>query len=435
MGSSPNRRSLVLVGSLAGLLVTVGVLAGCTAAPDTESMRFDATFTANTNGGLNGAGSSVAVQTDGKIIVTGSFTKAGGTSAPRIARFNTDGTPDTSFNASTNGGLNKAGHSVAVQTDGKIIVTGSFTKAGGTSAPRIARFNADGTPDTAFNASTNGGLTDKGWSEPSKRSIDPGMVIPPSGNSVAVQPDGKIVVTGGFNLAGGATANGIARFNADGTPDTSFIKMTNGGLDSLGGNSLAVQPDGKIIVAGGFSEAGGMTSSLVARFEADGRPDVRFIVNFADRPEAGYGSGSSVALQPDGKIIITGSFMTTHGAPGDRIARIDSDGAPDVRFASNTYGGLNGAYFAGFAVALQPDGKIVVTGDFNKAGGIPTNNVARFNADGTPDSNFNENNGGLNGMGYSVAIQPDGGIVLTGSFTTENGAPGNRIARLSPGPG
>ncbi|NEQ21307.1 MAG: hypothetical protein F6K28_19200, partial [Microcoleus sp. SIO2G3] len=188
---------------------------------------FGATGKITTDFGGNDYGYGVAVQSDGKIIVTG-----GNNSNFAIARYNSDGSLDTTFDTdgqlTTDFGGNDYGYSVAVQSDGKIVVT-----AESDANFVLARYNSDGSPDTTFD--TDGQLTaDFGGND--------------YGYSVAVQSDGKIVVIG--------ESNGnfvLARYNSDGSPDTTFD--TDGQLTAdFGGNdygySVAVQSDGKIIVAG-----------------------------------------------------------------------------------------------------------------------------------------------------------------------------------------
>ncbi|MDP4014366.1 MAG: hypothetical protein U0990_10270 [Candidatus Nanopelagicales bacterium] len=394
-------------------LVTAGglVAGGATTAHAADPGQFDTTFATNTAGGLADSGYSVAAQADGKIVVTGAFTNAGGATATRIARFNSDGTPDTTFNTAiaTNGGLDDTGLSVAEQADGKIVVTGAFTNAGGGTANRIARFNADGTVDTDFITNTNGGLGNWGW-------------------STAEQSDGKLAVVGGFTTAGAAAATRIARFNSDGTPDTTFNTTiaANGGLDSTG-RSVAEQTDGKILVTGSFLNAGGAAATRIARFNSDGTPDTTFNTTIAANGGLDD-TGWSTAQQSDGKILVTGDFLNAGGEAANHIARFNSDGTPDTTFNTNTSGGLS-AY--GSSIAELADGYVVVTGQFTTAGGEAANHIARFNSDGTPDTAFNTNtSGGLSAYGSSVVEQAPGVIVVTGQFITGGGTTANRIARL-----
>jgi uncharacterized delta-60 repeat protein len=268
----------------------------------------------------------------------------------------------------------------------------------------------DGTPDTAFTTNTGTGFDNSVY-------------------SVAVQADGKIVLGGDFTTLKGATVNGIARLNADGTPDATFNANTGTGFDN-GVFSVAVQADGKIVLGGFFTTLNSVTGvNRIARLNADGTPDATFNANTG----TGFdNSVFSVAVQTDGKIVVGGNFTTLKGATGvNRIARLNADGTPDATFNANTGTGFDNLVFS---VAVQADGKIVLGGDFTTLNSVTgVNRIARLNADGTPDTAFTTNTGtGFDNIPFSVAVQTDGKIVLGGDFTTLNSVTGvNRIARLN----
>ena len=214
----------------------------------------DTGFTTNTGTGFNGYVGSVAVQSDGKIIVGGGFTTLNGVTANRIARLDADGTPDTTFTTGT--GFNSIVRSVAVQSDGKIIVGGNFGTLNGATVNYIARLNADGTQDTNFTTKVGTGFDS-------------------DVEAVAVQSDGKIIVVGYFTTLNGATVNYIARLNADGTPNTTFTTGTSPGTGTGTGfnddvYAVAVQSDGKIIVGGDFTTLNGVTVNRIARLGSSG---------------------------------------------------------------------------------------------------------------------------------------------------------------------
>ena len=227
--------------------------------------------------------------------------------------------------------------------------------------------------------------------------------------STAVQPDGRIIVGGGFESMGGEDRNYVARLNADSTLDSGFNPDANDWV-----YSTAVQPDGKIIIGGSFTIVGGVAHNRIARLNADGTPDSGFnlIMN---------GEVYSTAVQPDGKIIIGGSFTSVGGVPHNRIARLNADGTLDAGFNPNFDGEV-------YSLALQPDGRIILGGVFVTAGGAARNHLARLNPDGTLDTTFNPNS---NYSVYNVAVQPDGKIIIGGNFTTIGGTARNRIARLN----
>ncbi|MFN7155716.1 MAG: IPTL-CTERM sorting domain-containing protein, partial [Acidovorax sp.] len=258
---------------------------------------------------------------------------------------------------------------------------------GGQMRNRIARLNADGTLDAGFNPDVPNGLV----------------------YSLAVQPDGKVLVGGAFTTLVGQPRNRIARLNADGTLDAAFNPDANNAVFSL-----AVQPDGKVLVGGSFTSVGGQMRNRIARLNADGTLDAGF------NPGAGS-TVLSVAVQPDGKVLVGGQFTTLVGQPRNRIARLNADGTLDAGFNPDANNSV-------FSVAVQPDGKVLVGGSFTSVGGQMRNRIARLNADGTLDADFNPD---ANSDVSSLAVQPDGKVLVGGSFTSMGGQTRNRIARLS----
>lgn len=365
----------------------------------------DISFNPNPDNTVN----SIVLQPDGKIILAGFFTSLapnGGASVSRnrIARVNSSGTLDTGFDPNADNVV----YSMLLQPDGKILVGGLFATLapnGGATIVRyrIARLNADGTVDAAFDPNVFNFFA------------NPNPV-----RAIAVQSDGKILIGGAFNwLApnGGAivTRNFVARLERDGTLDQSLD------LSAIGGYVIttAVQPDGKIIIAGNFSQILGQPRNRLARLNADGTLDTAFnpIVD-----NVVYG----IAVQPDGKILLGGVFTNVGGQTRNFIARLNSDGSLDTAFNP-------GANNAVYGIALQPDGKILVGGEFsgaNSIGGQSRNRIARLNSDGTADS-FNPN---ANSAVYAIALQPDGKILVGGFFSGANSVgtqTRNRIARLN----
>ncbi|MDT5271195.1 MAG: fibronectin-binding autotransporter adhesin [Acidobacteriota bacterium] len=373
--------------------------------------------------GANGFVSVVAVQPDGKIIFSGdsNFTAYNGDfSAPRnVMRLNADGTRDTAFNPGGTG-ANEPLRALAVQPDGKIIIGGFFTAYNGdSSAPDgVMRLNADGTRDASFNPGGSG----------------VGVVT-----ALAVQPDGKIIIAGGFFFTaynGDSSAPlGVMRLNADGTRDASF----NPGGSGAGGlvTALAMQPDGKIIFSGDSSAYNGDGSAPrnVIRLNADGTRDTAFNPGGT----GAIGPVHALAVQPDGKIII-GGFLTAYNGDSsapDGVMRLNADGTRDASFnprgAGTCCAGAGGTDAYVSEVAVQPDGKVVIGGFFTAYNGdfSAPRNVIRLNADGTRDTAFNPGGTGPNGSARA-ALQPDGKVIIYGSFTAYNGdfsAPDN-VMRL-----
>ena len=357
---------------------------------------------------------SIAVQADGKILIGGFLTSLspnGGAAVTRngIARLNTDGTLDALFDPNATGGSDV--RSIAVQTDGKILIGGFFNTLapnGGAAVTRhrIARLNTDGTLDASFDPNANSGV-----------------------QSIAIQVDGKILIVGNFGTLspnGGAavTRNGIARLNTDGTLDASFDPNANNLVESI-----TVQTDGRILIGGAFgslSPNGGAAAARhhIARLNTDGTLDASFDPNVDAVVDV-----FSIAVQPDGKILMGGSFTSLSPNGGatvtrNRIARLERDGRLDQTLDLGTRGSEV------IATAVQPDGKILIGGSFSTVLGVPRSNIARLNTDGTLDTAFNPN---ANNTVWSIAVQADGKILVGGFFNGANSIGGqtrNFIARL-----
>jgi len=365
----------------------------------------DTTFTTNTGTGFNFTVQSLAIQSDGKIVIGGSFTTFNGVTVNRIVRLNSDGTHDTAFTTNTGTGFNGFVFSIAVQSDGKIIVGGDFTAFNGTAANRFVRLNADGTRDTAF--TTNAGIGPNG-------SVD----------AIVIQPDGKIIFTGTFTFFSGAAAVYIVRLNADGTRDTAFIANTGDGFNEPV-KSLAIQSNGKIVCGGFFTAFNGTTANRIARLNDDGTHDTAFTTNTG----TGFNSTvQSLAIQSDGNIIAGGDFTAFNGTTANRVARLSIDGAHDTAFTAITGTGANSTVRV---IAVQSDGKIIVGGEFTAFNGTVTR-VVRLNANSTFDATFTASTQlGFNSGVNSIAIQSDGKIIWGGGFPNFNGVAVNGIARLN----
>ena len=344
---------------------------------------------------------ALAVQPDGKILIGGDFTSEyiNGVEHDQgyIARLNSDGSWDTTFVV----GLNDYVYSIVLQGDGRILLGGWFTTINGTNRNGIARLNANGTLDTTFNPS--GGATG-GY---------------PYVNSIALQTDGKVLALGAFSTMNGANRNGIARLNANGTLDTTF----NPGSAFNGyyvPGAIAVQTDGKVLVAGNLSSFNGVGHNGIVRLNANGSVDTGF-----DPPSGPNDRLSSLATQKDGKVIIGGSFTSIHGTNRNRIARLNGSGGLDTTF--NPGSGAND-YVA--STAVQADGKVLVSGNFTIVNGFSRNHIARLNTNGILDVTFNPGTGANTNV-YDVAVQSDGKVVMLGPFTAVNGTPRKYVARLN----
>jgi uncharacterized delta-60 repeat protein len=364
------------------------------------------------NGGIvdtpigNGAAYSVAFQSDGKLVVAGS-----GSDSFAVARYSSDGTLDSSFGqggtvkpAFRDFSVGSHATSVALQSDGKIVAAGWL--GGGGSYPffGLARYNSDGTLDSSFGnggeVTTKFGLTDE---------ID----------SVAVQSDGKIVVAGRmrYGIDGSPYKFALARYNTDGTLDTTFgpggLVITFFSTDA-GAHGMALQSDGKIVVAGDV----GMQDFALARYNTDGSLDSSF--GQSGEVTTAFGSSAAaygVALQSDGKILAAG-FTTTTGSNPDAfaLARYNSEGTLDSSFGQGgeVTTAFGSGYLAARSLAVQGDGSIVAAGFADNGNSFA---VVRYTSTGALDSSFGQ--GGLvttpGGEANSVALESDGKIVIAGT--------------------
>jgi len=236
--------------------------------------------------------------------------------------------------------------------------------------------------------------------------------------AIVVQPDGKIVIGGGF----GGTIGKVVRLNANGSVDATFNEGTALGLNSFV-RAIALQSDGKIIVGGSFTTFNGVSKGCIVRLNSNGTIDPTF--------NTGIGTESTVydlAIQNDGKIIIAGGFLTYNGVSSNQIARLNMDGTLDPSFTIGT--GAEGNATETNSVALQPDGKIIIGGNFKTYNGITRNGIVRLNPDGTLDNSFVTGTGANDGAIQTISIQSDGSILLGGSFTTFNNVACNSMIKV-----
>jgi uncharacterized delta-60 repeat protein len=391
----------------------------------------------------------VAFQSDGKIIAGGSaIVNPAQQYDFALTRYNTNGSLDASFGnggkVTTDFGGDDDIVRIAIQPDGKIVAVGATCLAncvfisGSGYDYALARYNTNGTLDTSFG---NGGKVTTDFFG--------GLDI---ASCVVIQSDGRIVVGGlscqdaeSLCLATGNVEFSMARYNKDGSLDTTFGsggKVVSPVLGFSGIHHLALQSDGKIIAAG-QSFPGADSDFALARYNVDGTLDMTFGSGGKVITDFSTGAGDhpddlimSVAIQKDGKIVATGS--TQSGAPDffDRfaLARYNVDGTLDTSFGQ---GGklttiISGKGDFGIATMIQPDGKILaggIAGGFLTLandnlyivdGGEPSGSdfaLVRYNSDGSLDTTF-----GVAGIvttdffgfddGGTFAMQPDGSTVV-----------------------
>ncbi len=366
---------------------------------------------------------SVALQSDGKIVVAGK--SSSNACCPynydfALARYNSDGTLDNTFcfggiDTSDFGGISEDGYSsVAIQNDGKIVVAGyskNFTGYDFT----LVRYDSNGTLDNSFGS---GGkvLTDFGS-------------LADIGHSVIIQSDNKIVVAGVCSYPNRDFA--IVRYNSDGSLDNTFGtggKVTTDFGTNDSGYSLALQSDGKIVMAG-ESNVGTAKDFAIVRYNGNGTLDSTFGSSGKVTTAIGTSndSGYSLALQSDGKIVVAGSSFNSSSYYDFAIVRYNSNGSLDTTF---DYDGkitmdLGNAGDGFSSVVIQTDNKIVAAGGSNN-GGNGDFALIRFNNDGSLDSTFGFSGiiltdfGSSYDYGASVAMQSDNKIVVAGYTRISN---------------
>lgn len=297
----------------------------------------------------------VAVQADGKVLVGG----------PRIARLNSDGSVDKGFNAAS------GSDAVVALPDGKVLAQ---------VGRKIVRLLSDGSLDNGFNAGAGAD----------------GDIY-----AMAVQTDGKVVIVGVFESVNGALRNRIARLNADGSLDTNSHPGSGINADV---HVVVADLGGKVLIGGAFGIVGGASRNGIARLNADGSLDGGFTVGAGVSNANGDPAWvDALAVQLDGRVLIGGQFTSVNGEVHSGIARLNGDGGLDSTFKSQCLGRV-------YSVSVQPDGKILIGGHFSTVNGISLSGLARFDSDGSLDTGFN---GGFSGDAtiLGIALQPGGQVL------------------------
>lgn len=340
-------------------------------------------------------GSAIELQADGKLLVISQPGVSSGNGVARVARLNPNGTLDASFQVGT--GPNNLPESLTLLASGKVLVSGSFTNFSGTTDRTLIQLTSTGVIDPSFQP-----------------------LVQNAGSVMAVvqQPDGKLVVGGDFSEINGQTVRRLARFGPNGALDGTF--STGNTLDTRVA-ALALQPDGRILAG---------AQSVLQRFLTTGSPDNSF-----SAPNFTGSNLTHLLLQPDGRVLVGGTYMLINGSNvTPSFLRLLPDGSRDVSFApsnSSTAGGAS--YFR--AMVLQPNGKLLVAGSYLvTSGNTPNQTVLRLESTGALDASFTSvafTNPYINLGANVLALQPDGKVVVGGEFTAVNGTPRVNVARLN----
>ncbi len=382
---------------------------------------------------------AVALQADGKLVVVGQTYKNNDYSTEdfAVARYNTDGTLDTTFGRGGKvrtdfPGLAAVPSSVVIQPDGKIVVAGGAFPLAGGAFPlftfagdfKVVRYNPNGSLDTSFG---NGGIVTTTFPEGSY-AFD-----------VALQPDGKIIAAGtvfvDFNPGDlSDTDFALARYNSDGSLDTTFGTGGTVATDFFGNEddafSVLIQPDGKIVAVGSANNPASYYDFAAVRYLSNGTIDTTFGVAgkvTTDFGDQNFDRARSAALQPDGRIVAAGFAISQNGGVQNfAVARYTSNGILDTTFSGDgkTQIDFGNCCQSATKVLLQSDGKIITVGGSNGESAEDDFLLARLNPRGSLDNTFGVGGqvrtsfGDLNGGANGAALQSDGKIVAVGFQAT-----------------
>jgi uncharacterized delta-60 repeat protein len=317
------------------------------------------------------------------------------------------GAADTAFDAGT--GMDNNVLALALQSDGQIVAGGNFTLVNSSSRNRIARLNLDGSLDTGFLNGLAGA---------------DGAV-----NALVSQTDDRILIGGAFANINDTLCNRMARLMADGSLDTTFNPGSGADNSVFALAETFINGDREIYVGGAFSTFNGNAYPGLVRLYNSGTIDPSFA------PGVGAnGTVYAVAVYPTnsiynaGQVLVGGAFTNFNNFVVDNLVRLNGDGSVDTNFALNVT--ANGAVRA---IVIQPDGGVLIGGDFTNVNHVAVNHLARLNADGSLDTAFAANlAGGVNGTVSAITLQADNRIIVGGQFARANGVTRNNLTRLLP---
>ncbi len=258
------------------------------------------------------------------------------------------GALDKSFNPGT--GVDQSVYSIVVQTNGSILIAGNFASFNAAPRTNIARLYPGGPADTDF---------------------DPGPALGgsfPYVNALGLQPGGMVLLGGSFT---NAAATNLSRLNTKGTLDTSFATQAD---DTV--NTLVVQTNGSVVIGGFFTHVNGRARTGIARLGANGVLDLSFNLSLS----GGFATVYALALQPDGEIVLGGSFTNVNSTARTNIARLLADGTLDANFKPVSVGGGQLSPAAIYALAVDGRGRVLAGGDFTSVNGLVRTNLVRYKA-------------------------------------------------------
>jgi len=337
---------------------------------------------------------AIVVEPGGSLLLGGSFRTFDTNACAGLVRLGPDGRMDTAF-APTSDGLCNA---LALQTNGQFLVGGSFSEIAGAARRHLARFHPNGELDVEFG---------------------PALAPDDSVWTLAVQDDGRILVGGYLSRLGDQAIHGLTRLLPGGEPDREF---SAGAGTEAGVAALAIQPDGRILVGGDFASFDNVARGGVVRLWPDGSVDETFDADLT----GSFPRVNTIALPATGGVLMGGRFESVQGVSRYGIARLDESGRLDPLFAA---GGLGEPHHeVSSIVVAQPD-QIWVAGSFSRIANTDAQHVALLRAQGDVDPEFHPC-GGVSGGVTRLAVQPDGQLLLVGDFSYVNHLRRPGVARL-----
>ena len=325
---------------------------------------------------------ALALRDDGRIMVAGYFNSVNGQAQGGIARFLSDGIIDTDFSALQ--GTDMSIYGIALEPDGRVYIGGNFGSYNGIPRSHLARLRDDGSLDLVW----------------------PNVSFDNTIRSIRRMTNGSVMVVGDFTQVNGTARHNIAMLNTNASLDMSFDPGSGATDGTI--KAAAVEPGGLVIIAGNFTTNSPVSRKFIARVYPDGSLDPTFDAGFIGGIEI-----RSIVLQPDGKVVIGGLFSSVNGYSRNGIARLGTNGLVDTGFVSPA--------FIASVIGLAPDNRILASG------GLGDYPVVLLNSDGSLYSAFSPKIGSVN----AFTVQPDGKVLVGGDFLTVNGTNISRIARLN----
>lgn len=399
-----------IVATMLAVVVGAAPLLG---APQIASAATDGGVDTTFNSGGAGANKpirDIAFTGDGKIYIAGDFTSYNGTAVGAIARLNADGTLDTSFNAGGAGFAHTTSsslriNSIDVDVNGDVYAAGTFTSYNGTSVASVARIKNDGSFDATFAPATM-----------EHQASFPGTPVSPS--MIRVFGDNVYVSAVMDTLMTNPTQNlaGLVAFSKTGVRVESFVtSLTDGASIQRAYDMFPIPNSTDFYIYGTFRAVLGQTANLVARIKVDGSRNL----DYANNASPNLGPNNQIpgaALQSDGKLLLAGAFSEFNGNTKKGLVRVNADATLDTTFTSPSIS------FTTPSVALDSNGKIYVSGGIGTGFGTSTSVfLARLNTDGTLDSSF-DTSSQPNTYQVKVETSQAGGVYLYYTATPDGGA-------------